>query len=152
MGFRDRHPGTIADALARPGTVISVRPDGAAGDQQHIWWLPDGRIITQGIGDIPTRSPYRVGQWVQIHGYPGETYRRQRHGMRGFILGGIGGSHYIGLTEDGHMWSETGGSLDPDGTANRSATTCVCCPHRERYRRRPARVEQLDLFDLLAVD
>lgn len=144
MSFRDRHPGTITDALTRSGTVISVRPD-LCGDQQHTWWLPDGRLITQGLGDIPNHCPYQAGDRVQCHGHPGSAYQMRRDGWRGIVLGHLGAQLLEGITDDGRPWVESWGALTPDGVPERGAVACTCCPHRPVRRARPV-AEQGELF------
>jgi hypothetical protein len=153
VSFRDRHPGTITDALTRPGPVISVHPDGpGGGDQQHIWWLADGRILTWAIGKVPARSPYQPGHRVVGHGWRGRRSGgegREHHGFRGFVLGGNGRDHY-GLTDDGYTWHSSTALLDPADQV-KPWESCTCCPHPPKRAGKPAPAGQGDLLDLIGV-
>lgn len=86
--------------------------------QTHAEFDTAGVVDGWGIGAVPDHCPYRPGQWVVLHGYPGY---------------------------DGREWCEQWGWLDPDGTADYD-DRCSCHPHPKRYRPRPARYEQLALL------
>ena len=137
---------TIAQALTEEGPVISVRPD-RIGDQQHIWWLPDGRIITVGIGPVPARSTWRPGDRVVGHGWQRADSSVERQGFRGFVLGSIAAGSLFGLTDDGQLWHSSPAILDPADRAQ-PWESCPCCPHPPR---RPAPAGQGDLLDLIGV-
>lgn len=108
-----------------------------------------------GVNDVPARCPYKIGDWVRLHGYPGYAGRgseRWLNGFRGVALGHHGSTLLSGLTDDGRPWTEHWGVLERDDGRHRCDTVwCTCCPHPERFvRRRPVeRVEQLDLFGAL---
>lgn len=146
-----RHPRTLADALTEPGPLISVRSD-YAGDAQHIWWLPDGRVIVQGLGRIPEKSRFRAGDRVRLHGYPGYPYSNQRHGFVGIVLGSPGADLLEGITDDGRPWVEQRGWLEPADKPVPPATSslCTCCPHPPTVPASPELSGQLDLLDMLA--
>lgn len=84
---------------------------------------------------IPAHCPYRSGDRVQMHGFPG--YHAARHqaitdrdviGFRGVVTGYIGGTVLVGQTDDGRGWAEEWGGLDRDGTRCHDSR-CGCCPH-----------------------
>jgi hypothetical protein len=137
------------------GTVTS-RPTPApyVGDC-HLAFGPDGGPLTSaGLGRLPERCPYAVGDWVQMHGYGGGKYQSHVWGFRGYVLGGLGAKLLYGLTDDGRPWVESYGHLVPDGKSNPSASRCSCCPDPRWVRiARDAAVEAarpMDLLDLLA--
>lgn len=110
----------------------------------HIAFGPDGDLIaTARLSAVPPHSPYKVGDWVVMHGFDGAP-PWHRIGWRGFVLGSLGSTLLRGLTEDGQEWAEYWGALQPDGTPGYD-NRCNCCPH-PRQRRGP---EQLTLFDAL---
>lgn len=86
---------------------------------------------------IPARCPYKAGDRVQVHGYPGGRYERDRTGWRGTVEGTMGATILTGIDDDGRDWGEYWGHLDPEGTPNRSVVPCTCCPRA---------AVQLDLF------
>jgi hypothetical protein len=87
------------------------------------------------MSPIPARCPFKAGDRVQMHGYPGAKCAPRDHartGFRGVVEGCIGGTILTGTTDAGRPWAEQWGHLDPDGTPNRSAAQCNCCPAAER--------------------
>jgi len=126
----------------------------------HVWWGPAGQMIEGwGINEPPKHCPYRIGDWVVLHGYPGNGNRSSGdtwcHGFRGYVLGHHGSTLLSGLTDDGGPWTEHWGHLDPDGYHRCDWLWCVCCPHPKRAPKRTrvttttARAsQQLSLFGL----
>jgi len=117
----------------------------------HAAFTPAGDMfVSIGYGEVPRRSPYRPGDWVQFHGLAGQPVGDSRHhGWRGYVLGSRGHLLVHGITDDGRPFEEHWAWLVPDGTPD-PYRICVCCPHPPRAQRKPTpRVEQLGLFSAL---
>lgn len=91
------------------------------------------------MSEIPAHCPYKAGDRVQMHGYPGHHVHRGHHlndrnvtGFRGAVEGYLGGTILTGTTDDGRPWAEEWGSLDPDLTPCGTDGSCGCCPHPGR--------------------
>lgn len=130
------------------------RPDEPAGI--HAFFGPDGTLVSSwGLSLIPDRSPYRAGDWVVHHGYPGAMPWARRC-WRGYVLGCMGGTLLRGIRDDGAEWCEHWGHLNPDGAPGAAGIACSGCPHAPK-RSRPEQLKQLeqlglfDAIDLLAV-
>ncbi len=78
------------------------------------------------MSPIPAHCPYKAGDRVQMHGYPGGMPGHGQTGFRGVVEGYLGGTILTGTTDDGQRWAEHWGGLDPDGTPNKSAASCTC--------------------------
>jgi len=86
---------------------------------------------------VPLHSPFQLGEWVRLHGYPGNPRGPRRWGWRGYVTGSIGATILVGLTDDGRDWAEYWGALSPDEPNPQGR--CTCCPRR-------VTPVQLDLF------
>ncbi len=91
---------------------------------------------------VPAHCPYKAGDRVRLHGYPGYAEPWLRRGFRGVVEDCLGGTILAGTTDDGELWMERWGSLLPDGTP--SDGRCTCCP-RPSHLVAPV---QLALFEL----
>jgi hypothetical protein len=83
------------------------------------------------VSPIPDRSPFKAGDRVQMHGYPGYPGSPNDHGYTGFrgaVKGYIGATILTGTTDNGKPWAEYWGALQREGEPNRSACLCTCCP------------------------
>src|SRR5882757_6953060 len=95
--------------------TLRIKPSRGYG-APHAMFAGDGLALTIALGRVPAHSPYRAGDWVQCHGYPGYPAGPQQWGFRGFVLAGMGSTILRGLTDDGREWAEHWGALVPDGT------------------------------------
>lgn len=134
------------------GAVADYRGPLAAdrGDRRrlgiHLWWGPDGVVLEGwGVNEVPTRCPFRIGDWVVLHAYPAHRHPCDpwATGFRGVVLGAHGSTLLSGVTEDGRTWWEHWGALVPDGRPGGSAASCACCPDPDRWGEPDG---QLDLF------
>lgn len=91
---------------------------------------------------IPDRCPFKAGDHIQLHGYPGYALPSHQRGYTGRVETYLGGTVIDGTTDDGRYWIEQWGALVPYGTP--SDGRCTCC-HRPVRARRPV---QLALFEL----
>lgn len=78
-------------------------------------------------GPIPTRSPYRHGRRVQLHGYAGYPAGPRRAGWRGIVIGGFGANALHVLTDNGSRVVENWADLTADGQREQTAARCNCC-------------------------
>jgi hypothetical protein len=78
---------------------------------------------------IPARCPYKAGDRVQVHGYPGGFTELDRTGWRGTVEGYLGATILTAFTDDGREWAGSWGSLDREGTPPHDRVLrCTCCP------------------------
>ncbi|MFI8853650.1 hypothetical protein ACIGW3_26140 [Streptomyces sp. NPDC053499] len=101
---------------------------------------------------MPPHCPYRLGDRVQMHGFPGEQPGHRRTGFRGWVVATVGGTILTGITLEGEEWWEEWGRLDRDGQPVSLWRWCTCCKEerlaldRAERAREQARGQQLDLF------
>lgn len=84
------------------------------------------------MSPIPSRCPFREGDRVHMHGYPGCPTQRGREGFTGIVQGGMGSTLLHGVTDRGKPWMEYWGALQRPGEPNLSAAACTCCPRPAR--------------------
>lgn len=109
------------------------------------------------MSPIPAHCPYKAGDRVQMHGYPGYNGGPRDHrriGFRGVVEGYVGATILTGTTDDGEPWTEFWGSLDPDGQPVDIWDHCACCRHlrapllRAYYERKRRAGVQEPLFEV----
>jgi hypothetical protein len=82
------------------------------------------------VSPIPEHSPYKAGDRVQMHGYPGYPGSPRDHGRTGFrgvVRAFIGATILTGTTDEGRPWAEYWGALSPDGQPVDPWDHCSCC-------------------------
>jgi hypothetical protein len=80
---------------------------------------------------IPARCPYKAGDRVQVHSYPGNPRMgvSPASGFRGVVEGYLGDTILTGITDEGQPWAEHWGALDRDGMPPADRWMwCTCCP------------------------
>lgn len=101
---------------------------------------------------IPQHCPYKSGDPVQLHGYPGEMPGHRQTGFRGWVVATVGATILTGITTTGEEWWEYWGVLVPDGQPINIWNSCACCrdvwqpARRAVYAKQRAKGDQLDLF------
>jgi hypothetical protein len=83
--------------------------------------------VTSAYPPVPARSPYQVGDRVQLHGYLGYPPGPRRAGWRGTVVGGFG-TTALWVRTDGDVDAvEDWSTLTPEGVKEKSVVHCTCC-------------------------
>jgi hypothetical protein len=82
------------------------------------------------VSAIADRSPFKAGERVQMHGYPGAIYELQRTGFVGTVEDCLGGRYLRGHTDDDREFCEPWSALVREGKPanDRRTLCCTCCP------------------------
>lgn len=101
-------------------------------------------------GAISDHCPYRAGDAVRMHGYPGHPDPGfGRTGFGGWVVATVGATILTGITDDGREWWAEWGRLEPADTPVAPGGYCTCCREQRAALRRAELAregQQLDLF------
>lgn len=98
---------------------------------------------------VPGHCPFRLGDAVQRHGFPGNLPGHGQAGFRGWVVATLGATILTGITTTGERWAEYWGDLEPGGQPVDLNRWCTCCRDARRAlnaKQRATSGEQLGLF------